>query len=621
MAGEPAERRARGTWRVVGGARAPFHPPPSRSRDDATKENLGPTHARARALAPHPFRARACMGLDHGKWGVSVGGPYGESVQLLMDATPISWLYNYNVQPEAYVFGEWVSQSNSSRLADWLNANSIEYVPMLASRSFFPMSGPADASGLCWLVVDESPAVMAGRIRCSASQIAEVLLDVKKRMAVPVRYLLTMNEPWFMRDIMDPLEAVEIWRLYVQPAARAAELLLVSPSVNVGHVEWVSDFLRLCHERRELSPACDVESVNAFAVHEYSCKETFWRAQYESQGFREAILDDLGESRSDSWRTYLRGRRFWVTETNCNWENGDRSSDMPNPEETCRRASGGAPSTHGRGSIVTMNGLSDVERYAWWTVSVKAEPGTRHYNSRMADARGCLLGPGKALYMINAGQSSIPCSSAAYCPPVPNGIPSSPPTPFRHPPAPVAPPASPVSVLTPTRPVSPTPRPPLDLHPSSPSPAPRSTIESPPTPPSPPSRWSPSPTRSPVISNESISTAPALPFSEMAIGGAILAAAPFLALAGVALLFLMMKRMHKPLCAEQSAQQRDTDDAAAHPNRAAANESAFKGTPRRMRIRTQPQQAKHRMLSTTEEEDVDEPGLNNGQSARCGSKE
>ena len=58
-----------------------------------------------------------------------------------------------------------------------------------------------------------------------------------------------------------------------------------------------------------------------------------------------------------------------------------------------------------------------------------------------------------------------------------------------------------------------------------------------------------------------------------------------------------------------------------NPNRAAANESAFKGTPRRMRIRTQPQQAKHRMLSTTEEEDVDEPGLNNGQSARCGSKE
>ena len=74
-------------------------------------------------------------------------------------------------------------------------------------------------------------------------------------------------------------------------------------------------------------------------MHEYSCKESFWRDEYEREGFREAIIRSL-DFRQDFWRAFLQERHFWVTETNCNWENGDQSSDMPDGVETCERASG-----------------------------------------------------------------------------------------------------------------------------------------------------------------------------------------------------------------------------------------------------------------------------------------
>lgn len=349
------------------------------------------------------------------KWGVSVGGPYGESVQLRMNATPISWLYNYNTQPDAYVFENWIHVSNHTNLSDWINRNGIEYVPMVASRSFLPLHGPVDAKGLCWLVTDRAPATFSNRVRCNSGQMSEALRVVQRRMNLPVRYLLTMNEPWFMDELMSPWEAVDIWRHYLQPMAKETGLRLVSPSVNVGHAEWMADFLQACYELRQQEPPCAVESIDAIAVHEYSCKESFWRDEYEREGFREAIIRSL-DFRQDFWRAFLQGRHFWVTETNCNWENGDKSSDMPDGVETCERASGGRSSTHGRGSIALMNEIEEIDRWAWWTVSTRAKPGTRHYNARVADERGCLLGPGKALYAANAGQPVSCSSSSTTCP-------------------------------------------------------------------------------------------------------------------------------------------------------------------------------------------------------------
>ena len=59
----------------------------------------------------------------------------------------------------------------------------------------------------------------------------------------------------------------------------------MSPSVNVGHAEWMADFLQACYELRQQEPPCAVESIDAIAVHEYSCKESFWRDEYEREVF------------------------------------------------------------------------------------------------------------------------------------------------------------------------------------------------------------------------------------------------------------------------------------------------------------------------------------------------
>ena len=362
--------------------------------------------------------------MDNGKWGVCIGGPYAEGVQLRVDASPISWMYNYNTNPGTYIWGDFVAQS-SNDVVGWLNTWHIEYVPMVSDRSFHPLSGPTDSRGLCWLVTDSTPVDFANRVRCSVTQMVEQLLDMKSRLRVPVRYLMATNEPWGMDPFLSAEEAAEIWRHYLQPAASGAGLLLISPSVGIAHVTWLAEFITACYDRRDQKPPCDITTLAAFAVHEYDCKESFWRLQYEQHGFRAraaAELDKRGRSDAAFWNAFLSTRRFWVTETNCNWEYDDgrnKWADPPDGIESCRRLSGQRPHTHGHGSITTINELQDVAAYAWWTISSNsAEPGTRHYNSQMANEEGCLLGPGLALYLINAG-SPVSCTSAASACPIP----------------------------------------------------------------------------------------------------------------------------------------------------------------------------------------------------------
>ena len=111
----------------------------------------------------------------------------------------------------------------------------------------------------------------------------------------------------------------------------------------------------------------------------------------------------------------IRSASFWVTETNCNWE----GSGFPGAVETCLRASGRQPSTHGRGSIATMNELDEISTYSWWTLSGSYPAGSRRHNVQIADADGCLLAPGQALVAANGGDPSLGCSTSCRPPPPP----------------------------------------------------------------------------------------------------------------------------------------------------------------------------------------------------------
>ena len=439
------------------------------------------------------------------KWGVSSGGRL-ETAALLtrpFDPSLISWFYDYGTNPRAFMWDTgWISpKEQGDELLEFLNENHIEYVPHVSGRFFNPLPNE-DVGGQgasCHLLTSLSPAEFQSRTPCTAQQIAEQLISLRGMLTAPVRFLMSHNEPWFLNPGMSGAEAAEIWRIYLQPAAAIANLSLISPTLQLNHAGWTRDFLKACYDRRFDSPPCDIETIFGFSVHQYQCKESWWRGFVS--GFRlNAVPPGLGD-----WTQYLQARRFWVTETNCNWED----DSMPDGTEQCHRASGGRPSSHGQGSLATMNEIDEIAGYSWWTITNSYDQGSKQYNARITDLDGTLLGPGRALVSINGRDArfvddpmsgTLPCTGPVSSPPPP---PPSPPFSPRPPPVwplspPMSPPMSPSSPPSlPVPPFTPLPTPPPSLPPPPvwppPAPPPSTPPPAPPYPPPHPPRPSPPP--------------------------------------------------------------------------------------------------------------------------------
>ena len=488
----------------------------------------GQRHALARM--PHTYDP-GCTSSCRPKWGLGVGGPLSTAALLqgAIDPALVSWLYDYSNDPTTYDWGGDVLQKvDAEELLDYMNDNNIEYVPMMPARTFQPISGPTDTGGSCYLLTNESPREIRERAErfvdhsvqistCTVAQMVEQLRSLRDRMTAPIRFVMGMNEPWLVEPVMSGEEAAEIWRLYQQPAAEQAGLSSISPTINHGNPEWMGEFLRACFDRRHSDPPCDVESIAAFAVHAYECSESFWRQQHGPRDqFRQRASAEMDGYGGKDWEAYFGARRFWVTETNCNWED----DDLPDGTEQCLRASGGKPSSHGQGSIATLNELADVEAYSWWTLTNEHSPGTKQYNARMVDLQGRLLPPGRAVVSVNrqdprygTGGTPISCTGPLPVPSPPPRPPSppSPPSPSPPPPSPSSPPPSPPSPPLPSSPPPslPFPPPPSPSRPSPPSPAPPS--RPPPSPPSPSPPRPSLPTPSPPLPPPSSSLPPAPP--------------------------------------------------------------------------------------------------------------
>ena len=339
----------------------------------------------------------------------------------------VGWLYNYNVRPDSFVWetsnGAWVARSNAaSQIPNILNDYDIEYVPMITGRSFHPSAGLSDEQGICWLVTGTTsqPDAYSSRVACNATQMAETLIDVRRRLRTPVRWIMAQNEPWHPSSInyMSALEAADVWRIYVQPVAQLAGLQAIAPNVQIWNADWLADFVRACYDQRNAPRhPCDVESVAGIAVHEYNCKESFWNENYGTgSAFRIALNTALAGHGGYDWTTYVYAptRKFWVTETNCNWEGGG----VLDPMEACMRASGERPISHGQGSITTMNQLGDIAAWSWWTTAGNYVDDRRR-NARMIDEDGCLLPPGRALVAINGQQQPSAIGSVCSAPTLP----------------------------------------------------------------------------------------------------------------------------------------------------------------------------------------------------------
>jgi hypothetical protein len=299
----------------------------------------------------------------------------------------VSWFYNYKHTPIGW-------QST------WADDNDIEFVPMIPGPWLWNESGKGKK---CFFDEGKSPL-------CTLTDVIDVLQDAKttRSNGVEIKRLMGFNEMYNNPPPVDltPQEAALYWRRLVQPAAIATGLELVSPTLNAKTkgVSWFADFLKECYDKRNdsLYP-CDIELIKMFAVHQYDCRESIWNDWYGGDNSKmvTGLIANLGVfGEKNNWKEYILDRKLWVTETSCYWEN---KNPHPDSKEQCLRITGQMEATHGRGSLVKMEEMENIERYSLWTTwNEQIKPNYLVYKS------GKHLTPlGKAY--LNPGDKSVDC--------------------------------------------------------------------------------------------------------------------------------------------------------------------------------------------------------------------
>jgi len=362
-----------------------------------------------------------------------------------------SWGYNYGNHPH-YLYGVTRAWKSTAAVGhtELLNKHEKEFVPMAGYRHFLQYDSSAKFEfqkwKQCWMKTEAGPADRYDKQPkwpdCDAQSMVSAMKEVQKLLKKPMQYLLSANEPWNTIQNISPEEAVEMHRKYLQPAAKGAKLKLVSASVGWGEPHWLGEFLVLCYSARDDSNfPCDVESLYDIAVHDYQCRESFWRNIYNSEtgDFPTKVVAYVKDFYPEyDWAKWMKARKLWVTETNCNWDILYPHWDprvKPDNNLQCRRAAG-LETGFGQGSIKTMNDMPEIRRYSWWTFyrpdyANPTEEQLRAFNSRMVGDDGALRGPGKAILAINTGKSASTLESQCPAPPPPPPPPP-PPRPKDH---------------------------------------------------------------------------------------------------------------------------------------------------------------------------------------------
>ena len=268
----------------------------------------------------------------------------------------------------------------------------------------------------------------------------DAALQAENNNGVTMRYLMGWNEAYdhsgskAKKKYIAPADAATYWRTVVQGlAARNGNLTLVSPTTGVtkGKMEWLGAMLLACWNQRSMG--CDVESIQAFSVHDYKCGESYWRSNYGVNGtFQQTLKAYLtsaaggsgsGSGSRKDWGAYVDARRIWVTETNCNGDYGFPPTQLPGRSEQCARITGqradvacGNKAAYGTidtkcgvGSIATLESLPTVQRVSWWnTHQSNQNNATKTFDAMLVSTTGDLFPAGKAI--ANGLQTTTDCS-------------------------------------------------------------------------------------------------------------------------------------------------------------------------------------------------------------------
>jgi hypothetical protein len=256
----------------------------------------------------------------------------------------------------------------------------------------------------------------AGKVPlCTAAMLDGAL--AKNAKDLTMKYMMMWNEAYdkgnakAKKKYIAPADAATYWRVFVQGMATRANLKLVSPTTGVakGKIQWLGDTLLACWSQRALSPSCDVETIAAFSVHDYKCGEAYWRGNYGTNGnFQKqlkAYLTAKTAGVGKDWVTYVDSRPIWVTETNCNGDNGFPPTGPVSRSEQCARITGqradkdcGQYGKCGKGSIATMKSMDTIVRMSWWnTWQQNKKNSSKTANAMLVDATGGLFPAGRAL--------------------------------------------------------------------------------------------------------------------------------------------------------------------------------------------------------------------------------
>lgn len=125
--------------------------------------------------------------------------------------------------------------------------------------------------------------VKKGAYACTMEKLEQALENSPATKSA--KYLMGFNEPYLHDDEIfwvDPTEMAHYWAKFYMPLAEKFDLKLVSPTASPSTVWHISEFILACYGMKDDPDyPCDVNSISAFSIHAYNCKEKWWRRNFD----------------------------------------------------------------------------------------------------------------------------------------------------------------------------------------------------------------------------------------------------------------------------------------------------------------------------------------------------
>ena len=257
-----------------------------------------------------------------GKLGICGNLWRKEQVKNINGDDHVSWFYQYF---------HWITTDEH---IEYANEQGLEFVPMM-TQNRISYKGWREKCYLNGRDPEGNP-----QERCDKERILREMKESINKLDVPVRYFIGLNEPFdtnpdLPNKWVEPREASALWGEYWMPIAEELGLTLVSPTtiMKADKASWFADFLKGCWELRDAEENhCDVETIEIFNIHHYSCVEKHYYDAYDpdpvnKKNFYGYLISKLtdpeweGHDQFD-WESWIMDRPIWVTETSCQADAG-----------------------------------------------------------------------------------------------------------------------------------------------------------------------------------------------------------------------------------------------------------------------------------------------------------